>query len=116
MRRFRNHLIAAQQGSRVLFSHFEDGGAMWTRSGQREVRTRVTFDQPFRSIPVIVTGLAMFDIADGANLRVDLGHEGVDETGFDLVFRTWGDTRVARARADWTALGEMGHDDDWEID
>ena len=38
------------------------------------------------------------------------------ETGFEIVFRTWGDTRVARVRADWLALGEVADEDDaWEL-
>jgi hypothetical protein len=32
-----------------------------------------------------------------------------------IVFRTWGDTRVARVRADWLAIGALPHEDDWEI-
>jgi hypothetical protein len=31
------------------------------------------------------------------------------------VFRTWGDSRVARIRADWMAIGEVSGEDDWEM-
>lgn len=116
MRRLRNHLIGIQQGSRVLFSDFEDGGPMWTGRGPRTVRVRIVFADPFRSVPAVTTGLAMFDIGGGTNLRADLTHEAADATGFDLVFRTWGDTRIARVRAEWTAIGEVAHDDDWDVD
>jgi hypothetical protein len=33
-----------------------------------------------------------------------------------MVFRTWGDTRVARVRADWMAIGEQRSDEDWDVE
>jgi hypothetical protein len=115
MRRLANHLIGIQQGSRVMFSDFEAGGTMWTGTGPREARMRVTFEEPYKSPPAILTGLAMFDMDEGSNQRADLSHGNVTETGFDLIFRTWGDTRVARVRADWTAIGEVRADDEWDV-
>ncbi len=115
MRRLANHLIGVQQGSRVMFSDFEDGGAMWTGTGPREARVRIDFDEPFKSVPAILTGLAMFDMDEGSNQRADLTHGNVSPTGFDLIFRTWGDTRVARVRADWTAIGEVRAEDEWDV-
>lgn len=98
-----------------MFSDFEDGGDMWTGRGPREARVRVFFEEPFKSVPAILTALAMFDIDEATNQRADLGHGNVSETGFDLVFRTWGDTRVARVRADWTAIGEVRAEDEWDL-
>ena len=115
MRRFRSHLIGIQQGSRAMFSDFDTGGAMWTGTGPREVRTPVTFDEPFRTVPAILTGLAMFDMDERSNPRADLSHDEVTPDGFVLVFRTWGDTRIARIRADWTAIGEVRDPDDWDV-
>jgi hypothetical protein len=51
----------------------------------------------------------------GANVRADISADNVTETGFDLVFRTWSDTRVARVRMSWMAIGEVASDDDWEL-
>ena len=34
---------------------------------------------------------------------------------FDIVFRTWGDTRVARVRVAWIALGAVANDDGWDV-
>ena len=39
----------------------------------------------------------------------------VDRDGFDLVFRTWGDTKVARVRIGWIAIGAVKSEDDWEL-
>ena len=33
-----------------------------------------------------------------------------------MVFRTWGDTRVARIRADWTAIGAIIDEDNWVLE
>ncbi|MFO6464655.1 H-type lectin domain-containing protein [Jannaschia sp. KMU-145] len=115
MRKLRNHLIGVQQGSHVMFSDFEDGGEMWTGRGPREARVRIAYDEPFKTIPVILTALAMFDIDERTNQRADLTHGNVTEEAFDMIFRTWGDTRVARIRADWTAIGEVRADDEWDV-
>jgi len=32
------------------------------------------------------------------------------------VFRTWGDSKVARIRADWMAVGEVADDDAWDLE
>lgn len=115
MRKLQNHLIGVAQGARQLFSDFEDGGAMWTGRGPREVRVKVRFDEPFKTRPSVHASLAMFDIDRETNQRADLSVGAVDVEGFELVFRTWGDTRVARARADWMAVGEVRADDEWDV-
>lgn len=115
MLRFSNNLIGIQQGSRVMFSDFEDDGPMWTGTGPREARTPIVFPDAFKTRPAILTGLAMFDMDEGSNQRADLSHGNVTVTGFDLIFRTWGDTRIARVRADWTAIGEVRGDDEWGV-
>ena len=48
-------------------------------------------------------------------IRADVAAETVTENGFDLVFCTWGDTRVARARIGWIAIGELSDEDDWDV-
>lgn len=115
MRRLRNHLIGIAQGSRMLFSDFEAGGEMWTGRGPREVRVRERFDEPFKTAPAVQATLGMFDMDHSANHRADLSVDAVTREDFELVFRTWGDTRVARARADWTAIGEVRAEDEWDV-
>jgi hypothetical protein len=51
----------------------------------------------------------------GANVRADILADKVTTTGFDLVFRTWSDTRVARVRMNWMAIGEVRSEDDWDV-
>ncbi|HBM60972.1 H-type lectin domain-containing protein [Salipiger marinus] len=115
MRRIRASVIGIDQGTEDLFSDFATGGDMWTGSGPRERRKPVTFSEPYRQPPVVQVAVSLWDVDHGANLRADLLAENVTEQGFDLVFRTWSDTRVARARMTWLAIGEIGSDDDWQV-
>lgn len=114
MRRFSSP-IGILQGSQVLFSDFANGGQMWTGEGERESRHPIVFPQPFLEPPVVMTGLSMWDMDNRSNIRADISAEAITETGFDLVFRTWGDSRIARVRADWTAIGAQRDEDDWDI-
>jgi len=114
MRRFGNGL-AVDQGSRILFADFADDGAMWTGTGPREVRQTQRFAQAFQEPPVVTVSISMWDIAHQTNSRVDISTDAVTETGFDMVFRTWGDSRIARIRADWLAMGPLRDDDLWDV-
>lgn len=115
MKRFSNNLVGIDEGSVVLFSDFEDGGEMWTGTGPRQARRAVSFTETYRSLPSVMVTLAMWDMDQKTNQRADISAENITEEGFDLVFRTWGDTRVARVRASWMAIGELRHEDDWEL-
>lgn len=88
---------------------------MWTGEGPRSAQRDVTFSEPYRDPPRVMVSLSMFDMDQASNQRADLAAEDVTEIGFTLVFRTWGDTRVARVRADWMSIGELYHPDDWDI-
>jgi len=115
MKRLRNHLIGIDQGDTVLFSDFEDGGEMWTGRGQRERRRRISFSEPFRTLPAVHVSISMWDVDNETPLRADISAEVITAQGFDLVFRTWGDTRVARVRVAWLAMGELSQQDEWTL-
>lgn len=104
------------QGSRMLFSDFADGGPMWTGEGPREARQGVVFDPSFTAAPAVIVGLSLLDLDRRSNARLDLTAENVTATGFDIVLRTWGDSRIARIRADWTALGPVRGEDEWDVE
>jgi hypothetical protein len=108
--------IGIAQGSRLLFSDFADGGPMWAGQGHRESRSGVLFPEPFRQPPVVMVGISLMDLDHNTNTRTEILAERVTVAGFDLVFRTWSDTRVARVRAEWTAVGEAVDEDQWEVE
>jgi len=116
MKRISRSMLGIQQGSRVLFSDFADGGVMWTGNGSRESRHVVRFKEAFTEAPVVHVSISMWDTDHKHNARAEITAEHVSETEFHLVFRTWGDTRVARVRADWLAFGAVRDEDDWELD
>jgi hypothetical protein len=116
MKRISSGKVAILQGSKLLFADFADGGPMWTGQGERELRQTISFKTPFLEAPVVMVGIGMWDIDHRHTSRGDLLAENVTRKGFDIVFRTWGDTRIARLRADWTAIGAMRDEDDWDVD
>ncbi|WP_325168832.1 H-type lectin domain-containing protein [Paracoccus caeni] len=99
----------------MMFSAFEDDGPMWSGEGPRLVRQAIRFPATFRRAPVVQVSISMWDVDGAGNQRADISSENIDAEGFDLVFRTWGDTRVARIRADWMAIGEVMHPDDFQV-
>ncbi|MEL7117440.1 MAG: H-type lectin domain-containing protein [Pseudomonadota bacterium] len=115
MRKLQNHLVGIDQGSVVLFSDFEDGGKMWTGQGPRATKKKIKFSEAYKKVPAVQVSISMWDTDQNTNQRADISAEKVTETGFDLVFRTWGDSRVARVRADWIAMGELSYSDDWDL-
>lgn len=115
MRRLDSHPLGIDQGDVVLFSDFENDGEMWAGTGPRECRKHVEFSQPYRTPPVVQLSISLWDVKTTTAFRAEVVARDVTEQGFDIVFRTWADTRVARIRAAWTAIGTLPHDDDWEL-
>jgi hypothetical protein len=115
MKKLSSRHIGIDQGSVVLFSDFEDGGKMWTGTGPREYRHSVAFQGVFKRPPSVHVGISMWDLDQKTNARADISTDEVTSEGFVIVFKTWADTRVARVRADWMAIGELPDEDDWEL-
>ena len=115
MKQLRNHLIGVDQGSIILFSDFEDGGDMWAGTGARERRVTVHFSRPFKTVPSVHVSMDMFDMDQKTNQRADISRENVSMAGFEIVFKTWGDSKIARVRASWLAIGEITGEDEWEL-
>lgn len=116
MRRFRTNSIGIEQGEVVLFSDFEHDGVMWTGQGPRQIRSFVHFQEAFLNPPMVQVALSMWDMSNSANGRADVQTAEVRSDGFAIVFRTWGDTKVARVRVSWLAMGDLFEEDDWRID
>ena len=115
MHKIGSHAVGVDQGDLVLFSDFEDGGEMWTGEGPRLTRHAVRFSQAYEAVPVVHVSLSMWDMSNGSNARADITSENVTRDGFDIAFRTWGDTRVARVRVAWISIGPIRSDDTWDL-
>lgn len=115
MLRLTHSAVGITRGATLLFSHHETDGPMWQGEGPRSVRHPVRFSNAFLGPPVIHVSVAMWDIAGGSNQRADISADKVTADGFEIVFRTWGDTSVARIRAEWLAIGPVAHEDDFSV-
>lgn len=115
MKKLRAATLGVDEGDCILFSDHETDGPMWTGQGTREIRHAIAFADRFTAVPTVRLSLTMWDIAEGANARVDVAAEHVTPAGFDIRFRTWGDTRIARVRVSWVAIGALPDDDQWDI-
>ena len=115
MKRFEVGMMAVDHGDVVLFTDFENDGEMWTGDGPRECRVPVAFQDSFSDDPIVTVSISMFDASSGSNTRFDIQAEAVTPAGFDIVFRTWGDSKVARARARWQAIGSVETEEVWDI-
>lgn len=103
MKRLETHQIGIAQGDVVLFSDL------------RQFRSVVRFKKRFKSIPAVRVWLTMWDVSSETNARMDVQSEDETEEGFTIVFRTWGDTKVARVRVGWQAIGELPYADGWTL-
>ncbi len=115
MKQLNARQIGIAQGDEEIFSEFQSGGDMWTGSGDRERRKKVRFDTPFSSPPSVQVTLSLWDVDTTAFVRADLHADKITRDGFELVFKTWADTRIARVRMAWMAIGALPHDDDWDV-
>ncbi len=115
MKKLHSHLIGIDQGAEMMFSDFAHDGPMWASQGPREKRVKIKFGERFKTPPVVHVSMSMWDTDGQTNQRADLMAEDVSNAGFSLVFRTWGDSRIARVRAGWMAIGEVAGDDEWEL-
>ncbi len=96
-----------------MVSDFDTQGPMWTGTGDRSHRQKVEFDDRFVAPPIVHLSIGMWDLDSDRNQRGDLQVENVTLTGFDILFRTWGDTRIARMRVQWMAIGAVPDEQDF---
>lgn len=115
MRKLGRNMIGIEQGDVVLFSDFEHNGLMWTGDGARQARAAIQFSEPYVAPPSVRVGLTMWDMSNAANIRADVTAENITETGFSIVFRTWSDSKIARVRVGWQAIGPVRDDEEWEV-
>ncbi len=115
MRKLESNVIGMDQGDVVLFSDFEHDGQMWTGDGPRHTRMAVAFSEVYTGRPNVYVSVSMLDISNSGNSRFDVQAENITNSGFDIVFRTWGDSRVARCRVAWQSIGAVRADDVWDL-
>ncbi|MDJ0627706.1 MAG: H-type lectin domain-containing protein [Rhodobacter sp.] len=115
MHKIDGRVLGIEQGSALLFSDFEFGGEMWIGDGPRCKRVPVQFKEKYRNKPAVQVHLQMWDMDQRFNQRAEITAENISREGFEIVFKTWGDTKVARVAASWTAMGQTEYEDDFAL-
>ena len=115
MKRVRSHLFGIDQGEHIMFSDYENDGKMWSGSGTRQRKKMIIFSEPFEEPPAVHVSMSLMDLDKETNVRADVLAKNISNTGFDLIFRTWGDTRVARVRLSWIAMGGLVDKESWDL-
>ncbi len=98
-----------------MFSHFESNGEMWAGTGDRSLIHNVSFTADFVSPPSVQTSITLMDAASDQHLRYILNAENISENDFDIVFKTWLDSRFARVWVSWIAIGKVRDPDMWDV-
>jgi len=68
---------------------------------------RVQFDTPFSNIPVVQVGLSGFDIDNRDSARISVLTDAITAETFNIVIKTWRNTRIYSAEISWIALGQV---------
>ena len=93
-------------GTCELFRHVDPDGYMWDGDGDRKVIKPIKFEQRLETNPLVFVSLQSIDASQGHNLRFDLRAENVTTRGFDVVFSTWFDTKIASCSVSWFAFSQ----------
>lgn len=107
--------MGVDQGEHIMFSDYENNGRMWSGHGTRQRKKTIVFSEPFVHEPTVHVSLSLWDVDKDTNVRADVQAKNISSTGFDLIFRTWDDTRIARVRLAWMAIGELHDEDGWDV-
>lgn len=102
-----------QQGQELLFEHYVDEGPMWAGYGERATASFVEFDRPYVDKPVVHVSISLLDVQTDPLIRYELTAENITSEGFEIIFKTWADSRFARVRVAWLAIGQAIRDEYW---
>jgi hypothetical protein len=67
----------------------------------------VQFDTSFSNIPLVHVGLSGFDIDNRDSARISVHTSAITSSSFDIVIKTWVNTRLYSVEISWIALGQM---------
>jgi len=81
------------------------GWALHGGTGERTFTTIVKFNSPFRVPPQVSLAISGQDVGVSKNIRLQVIASKITVDGFELTYRTWGDTVIFSAWATWTGIG-----------
>ncbi|CAN2041105.1 H-type lectin domain-containing protein [Candidatus Magnetomoraceae bacterium gMMP-15] len=71
--------------------------------GERWFPKHIKFSKSFSKKPKILLSITGLSISNKSNIRITVEPRDIDEHGFDIVVKTWGDTAVYSATINWIA-------------
>jgi hypothetical protein len=83
------------------------GWGLGQGSGTRAYTFHVTFATTYAIPPTVQISITHMDMDTVPNSRLETYAANVTSQGFDLVFRTWSDSKVGGAGATWIAIGSQ---------
>jgi len=96
------------QGGNVYYGAYENGQT-WTLNqgtGERKYTSPIDCKDSYVIPPNVIVSLTGIDGDNKANSRINVVATNVTETGFDIEYKTWADTKITSLWSSWTALGE----------
>ena len=72
---------------------------------RRGFRARISFEQTFRTVPIVHLGLVGFDVSNEDSARLKVIPENINTGGFDVVVETWLNSRIWSVEISWLAVG-----------
>ena len=98
--------IKIQTGT--YFIRFPNGGHyMNTGEGERTYEERIYFEEKYEKIPHVIASISGLDESNDISptVRIELKVENIDTAGFNLIIRTWNDSKLFNVKVSWTVFG-----------
>lgn len=96
------------QGGELTNASYSVTPDTWTLlsgTGERKFTTHVDFKEPYKQPPVVVLSISGMDVLNSANNRLVVAPKNVTANGFDVEYKTWGDSQIWSVFLNWTAFG-----------
>lgn len=92
-----------RMGRHEASKHNPPGWSLDDGKGERSFDHPVVFDPPLPRKPSVAVWLSKIDASKSAQIRLAVEARDISETGFTLVYRTWGDSHVYGSGCQWIA-------------
>lgn len=72
--------------------------------GERSILVPVKFLTPFKVKPDVVVALTFVDSDKSTNFRINITADQITKEGFNVIVKTWYDSKVYHVEGTWTAV------------
>jgi hypothetical protein len=94
-----------QMGQDIFDSGNDPSFADYNREpGERSCVRHVNFEKPFENMPEVAVNINRLDCGMNRNTRVSANPVNITKSGFDLKYKTWGDSVTYAIGVNWMAI------------